>query len=338
MPIEVASSGVICCKCGFSYGRRKGNFPVSYAMLHKGIGHVPYCKECIENMYNKYLSQCNNTKDAVRQMCRKLDLYWSESVYEIVSRKNTTHTMMISYIAKINTVTYAGKSYDDTLSEEGTLWNFSNIQNQQAEIISSQEDSVVTSTIDDDFEITDLIIERWGSGLTNSMYQELEKKRDYWISNLPKDMKVDVATEALIRQVCNLEVSINSDRLNGRQLGQNITTLNNLLGSLNLKPTQKKDDLDSSMANTPLGVWLYKFEHLRPLPEIDEDLKDVNKLRRYVTVWVRGHLAKMMGIKNSYSKAYEDEIARLRVEKPEYTAEDDEEFLADILEEETDNE
>ena len=39
----------------------------------------------------------------------------------------------------------------------------------------------------------------------------------------------------------------------------------------------------------------------------------------------------MLKIKNSYSKLYEDEIARLRVERPEYTAEDDEDFFQDVF-------
>ena len=106
------------------YGRRKGNFPVSYAALHKGVGYAPICKDCIDAMYNTYLAQCKDAKMAVRQMCRKLDLFWSESVFETVMSKNTTRTVMTQYMAKINSITFAGKSYDDSLSNDGTLWSF----------------------------------------------------------------------------------------------------------------------------------------------------------------------------------------------------------------------
>lgn len=60
-----------------------------------------------------------------------------------------------------------------------------------------------------------------------------------------------------------------------------VNSLNTLVGSLNLKPAQKNkaDDLDTEMTNTPLGVWLWKYENQKPLPEIDEDLKDVNKIK-----------------------------------------------------------
>ena len=39
----------------------------------------------------------------------------------------------------------------------------------------------------------------------------------------------------------------------------------------------------------------------------------------------------MLGIKNSYCKMYEDEIARLRVDRPEYDDEDDDTMLNDLF-------
>ena len=90
-----------------------------------------------------------------------------------------------------------------------------------------------------------------------------------------------------------------------------------------MKPGQKKqEDADAALTNTPLGVWLYRYENKRPLPEVDEELKDVNGIRKYVFTWM-GHLCKMLGLKNAYSQLYEDEIARLRVDKPEYDGDDD---------------
>ena len=88
MAIEINSSNIICSKCGKSYGRRKGYFPVSYSILYKGIGYMTVCKDCIDEMYDKYVTACGDAKQAVRQMCRKLDLFWSDSVYEVVARKN----------------------------------------------------------------------------------------------------------------------------------------------------------------------------------------------------------------------------------------------------------
>ncbi len=332
MAIEVGSVAAKCYKCGREYSRLKGYFPVNYSLLNKGVGHTPVCKECIDAMYDTYLAQCNDAKLAVRQLCRKLDLYWSEKVYSIIERKSTTRTTMTNYITKINSITYAGKSYDDTLSEEGILWSFNT---QGCEKIESKEEFKTTSnTVIEDVmdEVPADVKAFWGSGYTPEMYRDLEDRRTHWMSRLPEGTSIDIGTETLIRQACNLEIDINRARTEGKSIDKLVNALNNVLGGLNLKPTQKKDDTDASVANTPLGVWLYRYENLRPLPEIDENLKDVNGLKKYIFTWM-GHLCKMLNVKNGYTRLYEQEINRLRVERPEYDDEDDETLLFDAYSE-----
>ena len=324
MALDVISAKAQCFKCGEEYSRYKGYFPVNYSILNKGVGHTPVCKKCIDSLYDGYLSQCNDAKMAVRQMCRKLDLYWSESVYEIVERKATTRTMMTNYISKINSSTFLGKSYDNTLSERGTLWLF-DIPNQE-NITNIINPETTEDKIDDEDDIPEEVRIFWGSGYTSEMYKELEERRAYWMSRLPKDTNLDIGTETLIRQACNLEIDINRARLEGKPIDKLVNALNNVLGGANLKPTQKKDDIDASITNTPMGVWLYRYENLRPLPEVDAELKDVNGIKKYVFTWM-GHLCKMLGIKNGYTRMYEAEIQRLRVEKPEYDEEDEESLL-----------
>lgn len=322
MAIEVNASKVICSKCGRSYSRRKGFFLSNYGQLYKGIGYVTVCKDCIDTMYNSYLSQCNNARDAARQVCRKLDLYWSDKVYEIVERKNTTHTVMTGYIAKINTSSYSGKSYDDTLSEEGTLWNW-----KFRPTIHSDPPKEGIESNNEEIEIPDEVVSFWGSGYTPETYQELEQRRQYYLSRLSKGSDLDIGSEILIKQICNLEVTISKDSAAGKSIDKSVNSLNTLLGSLNLKPTQQKDaDSDADLISTPLGVWLYRYENKRPLPKTDESLRDVNHNKKYVFTWF-GHVLKLLGIKNGYTKLYEEEISRLRVEKPEYADDDDETLI-----------
>ena len=103
---------------------------------------------------------------------------------------------------------------------------------------------------------------------------------------------------------------------------------------MNIKPAQRKDDeLEAELSSTPLGVWIYRFENKRPLPEIDDQLKDVNRLKKYIFTWM-GHLCKMLGVKNGYTKLYDEEIDRLRVEKPEYDGDDDEALMSHAYSEE----
>ena len=325
MAIDVTTDKAVCVRCGTAYGSRRAGFQVSYAEMYKGTGYLPVCKTCVEELYNSYLAQCNDARSAVRQLCRKLDLYWSDAVFDYVSKKTTARSVMTMYIQRINSVSYAGRSYDNTLSDEGTLWLF----DRTADIPDAGAQTVGGSEEEED--IPEDVAAFWGSGYTPSMYAELEQRRKYWMSRFPADTELDIGTEAIIRQICSLELDINRDRAAGRSVEKSVTALNTLLGSANLKPVQKKqEEADLALGNTPLGVWLYRYENKRPLPEIDEDLKDVNGLRKYVFTWM-GHLCKMLGLKNAYAKLYEDEIARLRVDKPEYDEDDNETFLSEMM-------
>ena len=332
MPIEVDAGSIVCSKCGTSYGRRKGNFPASYAVLYKGLGYIPVCKNCIDSMYNKYLSECGNAKDAVRQMCRKFDLYWSEAAFETVEKKNTTRSMMTGYLQRLTTINLIGKCYDDYLAETGCLWKFPGRKYSQT-ITPDTRQAPSDSADDEEDEIIvpDEVADFWGPGYTPSMYMELENRMQYWKSKLPDGITIDAGTEALLRQICCLEIDINRDRAQGKPVDKNVNTLNTLLGSAMLKPTQKKDDADTAFENQPFGVGIKYYENRRPIPEPDPELKDVDGIIKYIDVFFRGHLAKMLGLKSAYSKLYEDEMAKIRVERPEYDDEDDESFFNDVF-------
>ncbi len=323
--IEVNASSSTCRKCGTAYGRLKGYFPVSYSYLYKGTGYLPYCKDCVDGMFAAYLQECKDSKVAVRQMCRKLDLYWSEKVYEAVEKQNSTRSMMTSYITKINAVKLASKSYDDTLREEGALW-------LEPKAYANMETVITGVDISDEaLNVSDDIVLFWGPGYTPSMYMELENRRKYWMSKYPQEAELDIGTEALIRQICSLEIDINKARMEGKPIDKYVNSLNTVLGSANLKPTQKKEDADAELEKMPLGVGIQKWEYSRPLPPTPKEKRDINQVIKNITTWYLGHACKMVGIRNSYCKMYEDAMAELRVENPDHAEEDDDTLLNSVF-------
>ena len=106
-------------------------------------------------------------------------------------------------------------------------------------------------------------------------------------------------------------------------------TFQKLLDTAKLQPKQNSGDTTSN--NQTFGTLIDKWENTRPLPEIDEDLRDVDKIGLYVDVFFRGHLAKMMGLKNGLSKLYTNFIKKYTVEKPEYNDDEDGEALFDAI-------
>lgn len=318
--IELNASSSICRKCGTSYGRLKGNFPVSYGFLYKGQGYMPYCRDCIDKMYDAYYMVCKDSRIATRQMCRKLDLYWSESIYQFAELRAANRSMMTAYIARANSGSFAGKSYDDTLNEEGALWSS----------LSPGADVSVTgqnASIESEEAIDPELVDFWGADYSPEFLLKLDKRYKGWTAG---QEDLEPAAISLFKHICILEETIAIDSAAGRPFDKNLNTLNGLLGSLNMKPVQKKDDAGGgNVDNAPMGVWIRRFENERPIPEPDPELKDVDKIVRYIQVFFLGHLAKMLGKTTVYSKMYEEEIARLRVENPELSDEyeNDDDFI-----------
>ena len=314
--LEINSSKVICSKCGTAFPKRKGNFYVNYGGLYKGVGTLSICKKCIEDLYKDYYSQCKDARSAVRQMCRKLDLYWNDELFDTLFKVSPTRTIMSHYISKVATLKYAGKSYDDTLAEEGTMWDFGDEVTEEE--LPEQDSSNVKPQ-----KVSRKISRFWGSGYSPEMYLSLQERYEYWISKFPDGYEIDIGTEALIRQICSLELDINKARAEGKSVDKNVNALNNLLGSANLKPVQKKqDDIDDNLNNTPMGVWLYRWENKRPLPEN----YNPSKILKYMFTWM-GHLCKMMGIKNSYEELYQEEINKYKVDPPEFEGDEEDSFM-----------
>lgn len=329
--VDVSATEYKCYRCGKTYPKQKTYFPACNASLYKAVGTLPICKTCLTSIYDNYLVVCNDPKKAVRATCRRLDLYWSERVFDGVMKQNEARPIIMRYMTRISLAQYACKSYDDTLIHEGTIWDLPMKSDPK------EEDEVKPELKPEDLDI-DLnppkisledipqdVIDFWGSGYTPEMYIELEQRRAYWMSNLLKgdeDAELDIGAEAIIRQICNVEIDINKERMAGRSADKLINTLNTLLGSANLKPTQKKEDT-SSFDNRPLGKWIQLWEEGKPVPEPDENLKDVDGIVKFVLTWLYGHLAKMFNVKNAHSKMYEEELNKYRVKEEDFESDDD---------------
>ena len=189
--------------------------------------------------------------------------------------------------------------------------------------IEIDDDPIKDIQLEADPELADF----WGADYSPEFLIRLDKRYKKWT----KDQgELEPGSVSLFKHICILEETIATDSAAGRPVDKNVNTLNSLLGSLNLKPAQKKDDsANGAVDSSPMGVWIRRFENERPIPEVDPELRDVDKIVHYIQVFFLGHLAKMLGKTTVYSKMYEKEIARLRVEDPALSGEyeDDEEFF-----------
>lgn len=322
----VSTAKFYCCRCGTAFSRQKGYFPVSHSPMYRGSGYLPWCSDCIEEMYENYRKKLGSDREAIKRMCMKMDLYWTDAIYDMVEKGSGVNSRIRNYIGKTNIIRYIDKTYDDTILDEAKAAEKAGF----AEGLAVQPNAEQAAPVKEPEPVEEVsipaeYIEAWGAGYTLDFYEELERRYHKYMDGVGS---IDAATMTLYRQVALLETLIARDGAAGKPVDKNISQLNSLIGSLNLKPTQKKqDEQDAALDATPFGVWVKRWEDEEPVPEPDDDFKDVDGIVRYISIWFLGHLCKMLGIRNTYCKLYEDEMNRMRIERPEYEDEDDDETL-----------
>lgn len=329
--------GYTCPVCGKTYSRQKDHFQVSQSSLYKGNnGRLTVCNECLDALYEHYLEALGSHEAALRRMCMKFDIYWSAKSFEAFKKVNSQSSRIRSYIHKIGTLSFHGKTYDDTLDEEANAALDATLAAMPMDAADAAPAVTPVDCISDGSEaepeepIPEETIVFWGSGFDRAFYDDLNQRYERWTGELPKPLTP--AQEALYKQICLQEININRNLREGKNIEQGQNALNNLLGSLNERPRQQAQQVESSESdNTPLGVWIRRWEEDRPVPEYVPSESDKPGLIKYITTWFFGHTAKALGLKNMYSQVYEDEIARYRVAKPEFEGEDDDMIIGDMV-------
>ena len=62
------------------------------------------------------------------------------------------------------------------------------------------------------------------------------------------------------------------------------------------KLTPSSNSMDTFSEAQTFGTLIQKYEEERPLPKIDPELEDVDKIGLYIDVFFKGHICKVLGI------------------------------------------
>ena len=95
--------------------------------------------------------------------------------------------------------------------------------------------------------------------------------------------------------------------------------------SLGIKPTQNSTDAMTDQKT--FGELIKAWEMEKPIPEPEDEWADVDRIGLMIDVFFKGHLVKMLNIKNAFSSIYENFIARFTVKRPELSVNDDTEAI-----------
>lgn len=310
----------VCFYCGNEYVET--NYYKSNSIFYSNIGKIPYCKQCIERFYQSFYEKYTNEgclnpeKKAVKRLCMIFDIYYKEDVYnsaiDSAKKREMNISPMGAYMKMIQLSQYNRnkETYEDTITQE------------------ERENFVVNiaTDISDSVKIDEQIMNFFGSGFKEEDYIFLNREYEDWIARHECKTK---AQEEVFKRLCFKQLEILKATQRGEDTKDLDATFQKLLETAKLQPKQNSGDTTAD--NQTFGTLIDKWENTRPLPEIDEELKDVDKIGWYIDVFFKGHLSKMMGLKNGLSNLYTKFMKKYTVEKPEYSDEENSEILFDAI-------
>lgn len=301
-----------CCACGKVYAKRSGNFSKSRSTLFAGNDfYVTICKECTEKYYDNLCNFfCGEDNKAMNRICQLFDWYYSDEVFAQAKNGNNDSCRALLYPSKLNLSQHhkGDRTYTDTIKE------------QSAKYLNDETDIAEAKVELRGMRISQKTISFFGLGFETQDYKYLDEQYKDWVSRHECKTK---AQEEVFKNLCIAQLNISkTDKTNTKAFKEATETFQSLLATANLKPNQTSANVMGGDAQT-FGTLIKKFEDEKPIPEPEEEWKDVDGIVRYITVYFLGHLCKMIGIKNSYARMYDEEMSKYKVTKPEYEGDDE---------------
>lgn len=302
-----------CCRCGKYYSKQATNFPISKSALYAGNnGYLPVCKSCVGELYKYYLRILGSETKAAERVCQKFDYFYSSMLFSPILATSNPETVMTSYIGRLCVSENKLKSYDDYIIENEKM----------------QKDYEESGEADRELEIIENGRRVWGLDLDAKDYIYLDNEFADWNERCAIDGKT---RESLVREICVIKLQQNKALLSGdiETYNKLSTTFQKTLTTAELTP---KQEIDAKRASEkPMGVMIQMFENEEPIPEPLPEWKDVDGIHKIIRVFFIGHFCKMLGIKNKYSKEYEETMAEYSAVIPEDIETADSEDVYDYL-------
>ncbi len=277
-------------------------------------------KKELDSIKEKTKNEVNVVESALNSL--KAELKIKQDQFRIENEKNK----MIIEELKFN-VKKAGKLEDVEKERDMANATIVSLQNKIRTLEIELDNSIPK---DDDYEVSYAYEDeeqpmglrelqlRWGAGLDMSDYEFLEEEYSDWAKEYNCGSK---NLKTLVEEICQHKLIIRKKRANGDPTKDDVKNLQDLMGSGNLKPYQETGA--AAAEQSTFGNFIKHIENDEPIPEPTEEFRDVDGIRKYMRIWFTGHLSKIFGRDNEYSREYEEELAKYTVEKPEIEEDED---------------
>ena len=275
----------------------------------------PICKRCLLLEVEQRKSdreEPNETKQSVQKVLRKMNRIFDESFYdECVKgaldsvKERNRQSPFATYITAIQSLPqWKNKTWEDSV--------FLDESNQSDEDINENSRKAARKRFGTEYSLADLYF--------------LETQYEDWVQRYTCESK---AQELLFQRIAHTQLAIEKAQKSGRDTDKLDKTLQDLMTSNAIKPASNNSG-SFSEAKT-FGQLIELWEQDKPVPTVEDDFKDVDNIALYTDVFYRGHLAKMMGLKNGYSALYDSYMNKYRAKKKTYEEEENSEALFDQI-------
>lgn len=301
----------LCTCCGHSYTKLSGNFIPTGLPLFAAIEYYPVCRKCTDLFFTELTGYYSGSEEkAVETICMMYGLYYNESPLTASQKSQNRLSLIRNYINKINLKPWKGRTWFDTLKERAGKEKLQFLENLP-ETDDAQKTALHTAKF-------------FGTGFSDEDYHFLLDQYEDWTTRNECKTK---AQEEVFKRLCFKQLEILKATRNGDNTKDLDKTYQDLLDTANLKPKQTNTDplSEERTFGQLIGIW----ENEKPIPEPSPEFADIDGIARYISIYFLGHLAKMTGIKNQYSRMYEEEMKKYTVQKPQY--EEDSEALFDAV-------
>lgn len=283
-----------------------------------GTGYYPICKDCIDMLVEQKTIATdvpNETKESVQKVLRLMNRVYDDALYEKCKttaeeqfqREGRRVSPFSIYLSTIrNLKKYNTKTWDDSEFEDIGL---------------SDNDG------DSDYvQIIKAAKKRFGTDYSTMDLYFLETQYEDWVQRYSCETK---AQEILFQRIVFTQLAIDKAQKKGLETKELDKTLQDLMSSSSIRPSQ--NNANALTEAKSFGQLIEKWEQEKPIPEPEEEFKDIDRVGLYVDVFFKGHLAKMMGLKNAFSTLYDNIMRKYTVTKPQYNEDSGSEELFNAI-------
>lgn len=284
-------------------------------------GLYPECKKSLllqATDYDKKTNTYTDNREKTIEVFKKLNLIFSDALYRSALTssgmdagekiRQTAYQHMITIVKSLpqyKDKDYSMSEFDDELSPSDEEIN---------------ENSRILKTAK----------KRFGKDYTPQDLIWLENEYQDWVKRYPCENK---SQEILYKQICFIELNIDKAQRDGKDTKDLLKSLQDVMSSLQIKPSQNGSNAltEAKTFGQLIEKWEDEWDGGKPIPEPDPDFADRDNVIRYIDTFFKGHLAKMMGLKNGFSRLYDKFISKFTVNTPQYDEDTDSEAIFDQL-------